>query len=164
MTDVVVLSDTHIRPGSARRLPDAVYQALDGADLILHCGDVLVPELLDELGGFAPTHAVLGNNDAALVGRLPETRLLDVDGLEVAMIHDSGARAGRERRMKKRFPTAAIVLFGHSHAPCDAPGETGQRLFNPGSATERRLQPNHTYGRLRITGGTLLEHEIVLLD
>lgn len=164
VTDVVVLADTHIRRGSARRLPDVVYRAMDGADLILHCGDVLIPELLDELGGFAPVHAVLGNNDGELLGRLPETQLLDVGGVEVAMIHDSGARAGRERRMKKRFPTAGIVLFGHSHTPTDHLGEGGQRLFNPGSATERRMQPHHTYGRLRIGDGVLLGHEIVVID
>jgi putative phosphoesterase len=164
VTNVVVLADTHIRRGSTRRLPDAVYRAIDRADLILHCGDVLIPEFLDELGGFAPVHAVLGNNDTELVGRIPETQLLTVGGLDLGMIHDSGARQGRERRLRKRFPTAGLVVFGHSHVPWDAPGEDGQWLLNPGSATERRMQPHHTYGRLRIGDGQLLEHEIVVLD
>ncbi len=161
MTEVVVLADTHIRPGGGRRLPDAVYAALESADLVLHAGDVVCRELLDELGGFAPTLAVLGNNDVALLGAVPEERLLTVEGLRIAMIHDSGATKGREGRMRRRFPTADVVVFGHSHIPIDAEGLDGQRLFNPGSPTDRRGQPVHTYGRLVVDDGRLVEHQIV---
>ncbi len=164
MTEVVVLADTHIRPGGRRRLPDAVYAALEEADLILHAGDVVCRELLDELAGFASTLAVLGNNDADLLGAVPEERLLTVEGLRIAMVHDSGDRKGREGRMRRRFPTADVVVFGHSHIPVDVKGVDGQRLFNPGSATERRRQPVHTYGRLRVDDGRLVEHTIVPLD
>ena len=164
MTEVVVLADTHIRPGGRRRLPDAVYTALDGADLVLHAGDVVCRELLDELAGFAPTLAVLGNNDAALLGSVPEERLLTVEGLRIGMIHDSGPAQGRERRLRLRFPSAGLVVFGHSHIPIDAPGLDGQWLFNPGSPTDRRRQPAHTYGRLRIHDGRLVDHAIVPLD
>ena len=161
MTDVVVLADTHIRRGSTRRLPAAVYAALEEADLVLHAGDVVTGAVLEELAGFAPTLAVLGNNDTELVGQLPEERVFIVDGLRIAMIHDSGARKGREARLRRRFPTADLVVFGHSHIPIDVPGANGQRLFNPGSPTERRRQPVHTFGRLRIDDGRLVSHEIV---
>lgn len=161
MARIVVLSDTHIRPGGSRRLPDPVYEALDDADLILHAGDVLTAHLLDELAGFAPVLAVLGNNDHGLVGVLPETRVENVDGLEIAMIHDSGPRPGRERRLRNRFPTAGLVVFGHSHIPADGPGLDGQHLFNPGSPTDRRTQPVHTFGRLVVADGRLVHHEIV---
>jgi putative phosphoesterase len=163
VTEVVVLADTHIRNGSARRLPPAVYAALERADLILHAGDVVHGSLLDELGGFAPTLAVLGNNDTELIGTLPEDRVFTVEGYRIAMVHDSGARKGREARLRRRFPTADLVVFGHSHIPVDAEGLDGQRLFNPGSATERRGQPEHTYGRLRIAGGRLTEHRILVV-
>ncbi|MGH9042969.1 MAG: metallophosphoesterase family protein [Acidimicrobiia bacterium] len=163
MTEVVVLSDTHIRPGGKRRLPDAVYAALDGADLILHGGDVVCRELLTELSGFAPTLAVLGNNDAELLGSVPEERLVTVEGLHIGMIHDSGPAKGREGRLHRRFPNAGIVVFGHSHIPVDTEGLDGQRLFNPGSPTDRRAQPVHTYGRLRVDGGRLVDHEIIPL-
>jgi uncharacterized protein len=163
VTDIVVLSDTHMRPGLNRHLPRSVYAALEHADLILHAGDVVTGELLDELGGYAPTLAVLGNNDGALAGRLPEERLFTVDGLRIAMLHDSGARQGRERRLRRRFPTADLVVFGHSHDPVDAIGLDGQRLFNPGSPTERRRQPEHTFGRLRVDDGRLVEHRIVVV-
>ena len=163
VTNVVVLADTHIRTGSSRRLPASVYEALDAADLILHAGDVVVRHFLDELNGFAPTVAVLGNNDADLLGILPETRLFDVDGLAVAMVHDSGPRQGREGRLRRRFPTADLVVFGHSHIPVNAPGLDGQWLFNPGSPTDRRTQPAHTFGRLEISDGCLVGHEVVVV-
>ena len=163
MTEIVVLADTHIRRHSARRLPPAVYAALERADLVLHAGDVVTGELLDELATFAPTHAVLGNNDGELVGRLPEQRCFTVDGLRIAMVHDSGASKGREARLRRRFPTADIVVFGHSHIPIDAAGLDGQRLFNPGSPTERRRQPVHTFGVLRIDDGVLMEHRIAVV-
>ena len=150
MTHVVVLADTHIRRAGARRLPDAAYAHLAQADVILHAGDILVAEVLDELGGFAPVHAVLGNNDAELFGVLPETRSLTIDGLRIAMVHDSGPASGRAGRMHRRFPDADVVVFGHSHIPWDDSGVDGQRLFNPGSPTERRSQPHHTLGPLDI--------------
>lgn len=163
MTHVVVLSDTHIRRGGSRRLPDAAYAHLDTADLVLHAGDVLVGEVLDELAGFAPVHAVLGNNDVELVGVLPETLLVEVDGVRIAMIHDSGPSAGRPGRMRRRFPGADVVVFGHSHIPWDAEALDGQLLFNPGSPTERRAQPAHTLGTLDLEDGRVVHHTIHVL-
>src|SRR3954463_10209546 len=159
----VVLADTHIRRGAKRRLPDAAYDALDTADVILHAGDVVTEDLLNELSGFAPTYAVLGNNDHELGGILPETRLLDLCGVRVAMIHDSGPTKGREGRMRRRFPDADVVVFGHSHAPVDALGVEGQRLLNPGSPTERRGQPHHTIGLLELDAGVIVDHRIVVV-
>lgn len=156
MTHVVVLADTHIRAGGTRRLPDAAYAQLERADLILHAGDVLVGEVLDELRGFAPVHAVLGNNDAELLGVLPETQSLVIDGVRVAMVHDSGPSQGRAGRMFRRFPEARIVVFGHSHVPWDDEGVNGQLLFNPGSPTDRRAQPHHTLGTLDLDDGQVV--------
>jgi len=160
MTHVVVLADTHIRRGSTRRLSDAVYHHLEAADLILHAGDVVVDDVLDELGGFAAVHAVLGNNDVELVGLLPETRMLDVDGVRVAMVHDSGPSTGRAGRLRRRFPDADVVVFGHSHIPWDAEGLDGQILFNPGSPTERRAQPHRTLGTLDLDCGRVVTRGI----
>ena len=155
-THVVVLSDTHIRRGGKRRLPDAAYAHVDAADVILHAGDIVVGEVLDELRGFAPVHAVLGNNDADLMGLLPETESLALEGVRIAMIHDSGPSAGRAGRMRRRFPDADVVVFGHSHIPWDDAGVDGQLLFNPGSPTERRSQPNHTLGTLDLDSGRVV--------
>ena len=161
---VVVLSDTHIRRGSSRRLADSVYDALDHADAVLHGGDVVTEDLIHELSGFAPVYAVLGNNDHELGGVLPETRLLELAGVRVGMIHDSGPRKGRERRMHDRFPDADLVVFGHSHIPMDVAGLDGQRLFNPGSPTERRMQPQKTMGLLDLDDGQIVSSRIVPVD
>jgi putative phosphoesterase len=162
MTRVVVLADTHIRRGGSRRLPDAVYAELGRADVVLHAGDVLVPELLDELRRFAPVHAVLGNNDDVELARvLPETQLLTIDGVRVGMIHDSGARAGRPGRMRRRFPGADVVVFGHSHDPVCEVGVDGQLLVNPGSPIERRRAPTHTIAVLDLAVGRIAHAAIV---
>ena len=154
-TRIVVLADTHVSRGSSRRLPDAAYAHLDAADAIWHAGDVLVPELLDELAGFAPVEAVLGNNDHELLGILPERTEATVDGVHLAMVHDSGATKGRERRLRRWFPDADLVIFGHSHQPVDAEGVDGQRLLNPGSPTQRRRAPSHTLGVVTCDDGRL---------
>ena len=157
---VLVLSDTHIRRGSPRRLPDSVYDELSAADVILHAGDVVDAELLDELGGFAPTHAVLGNNDHGLFGVLPERLVVELGGVRVGMVHDSGPTAGRPGRLRREFPDADVVVYGHSHVPDDRLGLDGQRLFNPGSPTERRAQPLHSYGVLVLGDSRIVEHEV----
>jgi putative phosphoesterase len=161
----VVLSDTHIRggggAGGSRRLPDAVYDLLDTADVILHAGDIVSAGVLDELAGFAPVYAVMGNNDLdPALSYLPETRLVEVEGVVVGMVHDSGPREGRAGRMRRLFPTAHVVVFGHSHIPWNEEGLDGQVLFNPGSPTDKRMQPEHTVGLLEIDGPRLLHREV----
>ena len=163
MSVVAVLSDTHIRRGGRRRLPDTIYAELDRADLILHAGDVVVGEVLDELGGFAPVHAVLGNNDVELAGLLPEMRVDEVDGVRIGMVHDSGPAAGRAGRMRRKFPDADVVVFGHSHIPWNEVGVDGQVLFNPGSPTERRAQPEHTMGLLVVEDGEVVSRRLLVV-
>lgn len=159
---VVVLSDTHIRPGASRRLPDAVYALLDGADVVLHAGDIVSADVLHELGGFAPVYAVMGNNDLdPALSHLPQTRLVEIEAVTVGMMHDSGPREGRAARLRNRFPTAHAVVFGHSHIPWNEAGIDGQLLFNPGSPTDKRMQPVHTAGLLTIDGDRIAAAEIV---
>jgi putative phosphoesterase len=160
----VVLADTHA-PRRWRRCPPAVAEHLRGADLILHAGDVCTAGVLDELSGYAPVRAVLGNNDGPDVAAwgAPETLELDRAGLAVAMVHDSGPAAGRATRLRRRFPAARLVLFGHSHIPLDQ-ADHGIRIFNPGSPTDRRRQPCGTFGVLHIDDGLLVEARIIPVE
>jgi putative phosphoesterase len=160
----VVLSDTHLRDEGHRTLPDAVSRALRGAGVILHCGDVVERGLLDELASYAPVHAVLGNNDVTLRGALPERLIVELDGVRVGMVHDSGPTKGRPARLHRMFPACDVVVFGHSHAPVDEIGVDGQRLFNPGSSTQRRRQPHPSFGLLDLRDGRVTRHRIVVLD
>jgi putative phosphoesterase len=152
---IVAISDTHI-PDFAKALPVTLLPALRRADLILHAGDVTRALVLDELASFAPVHVALGNGDGpdvAAWGATPDLRL-DLEGVEVAMVHISGPAKGRERRLRRRFPEARLVVFGHSHLPMDLEFE-GVRLFNPGSPTWKRRQPAPTYGVITIVGGRI---------
>ncbi|MEH0111215.1 metallophosphoesterase family protein [Tersicoccus sp. MR15.9] len=170
---VLVLSDTHA-PRFWKGVPDGLREPLAAADVILHAGDVCTPAVLDDLAAHAPLHVVRGNNDgedvAAWSGSgagvpsrgVPETLALDLAGLVVAMIHDAGPKQGRDRRMRRRFPEAGLVVFGHSHIPLDEPAGA-VHLFNPGSPTDKRRQPRATYGELLIEDGVLVRHTIVPL-
>ncbi len=158
---VVALADTH-GPRRWRSCPPRVAEHLREADLILHAGDVCTAAVLDELSGYAPVRAVRGNNDGPDVAAwgAPDTLELDLDGLPAAMVHDAGPATGRPARLRRRFPGAALVVFGHSHIPLDHSGD-GQRIFNPGSPTDRRRQPHGTLGLLDIHGGRLVSARIV---
>lgn len=164
---VGVVSDTH-SPRFWKRCPPEVAAQLQGVDLILHAGDVCTVDVLEQLSAFAPVQVVLGNNDGADVAAwgAPVAVELDLDGLSVAMIHDSGPAAGRMARLRRRFPAADLVVFGHSHIPMNdsgSPGGTtpGLRIFNPGSPTDRRRQPHPTMGLLEIAEGRLVDARIV---
>ncbi len=161
---VVALADTHA-PRRWKSCPPPLAAWLRRADAIVHAGDVCTAAVLDELAQYAPVHAVVGNNDGpdvAAWGALP-TLATELAGLQVAMIHDSGAAAGRLRRMRAAFPHADLVVFGHSHIPLDArDGEF--RIFNPGSPTDRRRQPHGTFGVLLIDAGALTDVRLVPVD
>ncbi len=161
---IVVLADTHI-PDFAKALPAAVIPALRRADLILHAGDVNRAWVLQELADFAPVRAVAGNNDHADVTAwgAPEELTTVLGGVTLAMVHDSGSREGRERRLRARFPAARLIVFGHSHIPLSY-ADGGVRFVNPGSATWKRRQPFATYGRITVSDGRVRRAEIVSIE
>ena len=138
---------------------------LDRADVILHAGDITHTAVLDALAAHAPVHAVLGNNDLGV--DLPERLVLGLDGCEVAMVHDSGSSTGRATRLRRWFPTADAVVFGHSHIPwheahTDEAGHL-QHHVTPGSAIQRRSQPHCTVAWLELGDGAVrsVEHVVV---
>lgn len=162
--DVLVLADTHLRRDWPNRdLPRAVRDLLDQADVVLHAGDVLEPEHLEDLRRYAPLHVVRGNNDREL-GDVPERLEVTLGGVRVGMVHDSGPARGRAGRLHAMFPDADVVVFGHSHIPWNERGVDGQLLFNPGSPTERRRQPHRTAGRLVLAGGRVIDARVVVVD
>jgi putative phosphoesterase len=157
----LVISDTHLGPEALERMPAEVWTMADAADVVLHAGDVVHAAALAALGERALVHAVLGNNDHALVGQLPEVLEVELGGVRVAMVHDSGASAGRGARMTRRFPEAGVVVFGHSHDPLVEQVPDGPLLVNPGSPTQRRRQPVHTVAWLELAHGRVERAELV---
>jgi putative phosphoesterase len=161
--DLAIVSDTHMPRGS-RALPAACVERLRAADAILHAGDFYRAEVLALLEGLGPpVHAVHGNVDEpGLRMRLPGARAIEAEGARIAMTHDGGPAAGRLGRLRRRFPDADAVVFGHSHLPLHEERD-GFQIFNPGSPTERRRAPRHTMGWCRAAGGAL-RFELIELD
>ncbi|MBV9804561.1 MAG: metallophosphoesterase family protein [Solirubrobacterales bacterium] len=159
---IAVISDTHL-PRGARRLPDACVERLKGADLILHAGDLMTLAVLRELESLGPVVGVHGNvDDAEVRAALPPSASIEAAGATIALIHDAGPARGRLARMRRRFPEADAVVFGHSHIPLLEGTSDGFQIFNPGSPTERRRSPSHTMGMARVEEGRVSFELIVL--
>jgi uncharacterized protein len=153
---VVFISDTHV-PQRARDLPDSLWDRIETSDVVVHAGDWVDVALLDEMERRSRRLVgVYGNNDhGALRVRLPEVARVDIEGLRVAVVHETGGAPGRERRCADRFPDVDVLVFGHSHIPWDTTTGTGLRLLNPGSPTDRRRQPHATYLTATVDDGRL---------
>ena len=158
---LLVISDTHV-PARARDLPAELWRAVDAADLVIHAGDWVDVALLDTLSArSAALLGVYGNNDGpALRARLPEVARLSVQGVRLAVVHETGPAARREERCAARYPGVDVLVFGHSHIPWDSVAANGMRLLNPGSPTDRRRQPTGTYLTAAITDGALVDVEL----
>lgn len=154
--DVVLMSDTHV-PARAKDLPAQLWAAVDRADLVIHAGDWVDAGLLDRLEQRSRRLlACWGNNDGAeLRRRLPEVARAEVDGLRIAVVHETGPAQGREQRCQAAYPDVDLLCFGHSHIPWDSTADHRLRLLNPGSPTDRRRQPDATYLTFSITEGVV---------
>ena len=152
---IAVISDTHM-PKGARRLPEGCVARLRTADLIIHAGDLITLEVLNDLRRYAPVKAVHGNvDDAAVKAALPAAATVTAAGTRIAVVHDSGPARGRLARLRSRFPGAEAVIFGHSHLPLHERDDDGFQIFNPGSPTERRRAPACTMGIAHVQAGKL---------
>ena len=153
---LLLLADTHV-PKRARDLSPQVWQLVEAADLVVHAGDWIDETLLDALE--ARSRALLacwGNNDGpALRARLPEVARAEPAGVRVAVVHETGGRAGRELRADAAHPETDLLVFGHSHIPWDTTTPGGMRLLNPGSPTDRRRQPACTVMTAELSGGAV---------
>ncbi|MEV5765630.1 YfcE family phosphodiesterase [Micromonospora sp. NPDC052213] len=157
---LVITADTHV-PARAKDLPAPLWAAVDAADVVLHAGDWVDEALLDALAARARRLVgVYGNNDGpALRARLPEIARVELDGLRIAVVHETGPKTRREERCAARFPDTDLLVFGHSHIPWDTVAPGGLRLLNPGSPTDRRAQPYATFVTARVAAGRLDEVE-----
>ncbi|MDT7536724.1 MAG: uncharacterized protein QOI82_309 [Actinomycetota bacterium] len=157
---LLLLADTHV-PRRAKALPAAVWDEVDRADVVVHAGDWVAASLVEAITARARLIGCYGNNDGPDVrALLPDVARVELDGLRLAVVHETGASAGRDERMAALYPDVDVLVFGHSHIPWDATASTGLRLLNPGSPTDRRRQPFCTYLTAEVEGGRL--HEVVL--
>jgi uncharacterized protein len=136
---------------------------LRGSELILHAGDFVTTQVLDDLRAIGPpVEGVFGNMDEVeLQESLPKERVLEAGEARIGMVHIPGPRAGREARLAARFPDCDAVVYGHTHVPHV---ERFQHLWilNPGSPTERRTAPVHSMLVLTIRGRRVLPELVSL--
>ncbi|RUQ97638.1 metallophosphoesterase family protein [Labedella endophytica] len=160
-TSILLLADTHL-PKRAKTLPHPVLAAIDTADVVVHAGDWVDAATLDLLEARSSRFiGVYGNNDhGELRERLPEVASAEIEGVRVAVIHETGASIGREKRMDAAFPHTDLLVFGHSHIPWDTTTPAGLRLLNPGSPTDRRRQPYATFMRVTLDAGAVSSVEL----
>jgi putative phosphoesterase len=157
-----MMADTHV-PKRARDLPAPLWEAVDEVDVVIHAGDWVDVALLDQLESRAArVIGVWGNNDGPeLRARLPEVARATLGGVRFAVVHETGGKQGRERRCVAAYPDDHVLVFGHSHIPWDTTADSGLRLLNPGSPTDRRRQPFCTYLTATAEDGCL--EDVVLL-
>ncbi len=162
---LLLIADTHV-PSRARDLPARVWDEVTRADVVVHAGDWIALELLDELESrSARLVACWGNNDGPeLRARLPERADVTLAGVRFTVTHETGATTGREARMSRRYPDTDVLVFGHSHIPWDTTTKTGLRLLNPGSPTDRRRQPFCTYLTASVDNGAMTDVVLHRLD
>lgn len=150
---IAVLSDTHLRAG--KTLPRFVCEQLTEIDLIIHAGDLIQKGLLEELAYFAPVRAVRGNCDDWEVSFLPDRDVIECETLKIGIIHgNTGKGKSTPERAYLAFQDELVnvIVFGHSHSPY-LKWHNGILLFNPGSPTDKRREPQYSLGLLEIQQG-----------
>lgn len=155
---LLIMADTHV-PKRARDLPPPLWDEVDAADVVIHAGDWVDISLFEELNARSSRLiACWGNNDGKdLRQRMPEIARESLAGVRFTVVHETGTSKGREERMSATFPDTDVLVFGHSHIPWDTISASGLRLLNPGSPTDRRLQPFCTFMTASLAGGELTD-------
>ena len=148
---VGIISDTHglIRPEALR--------ALEGAEFIIHAGDIGKPEVVRALQSVAAVVAVRGNNDRGRWARkFAETAVVRVGKVRIFVLHNV-----KELDFDPSAAGFQAVISGHSHRPSVVERD-GVLFLNPGSAGPRRFKLPVAVARLRVRDASV-EAEIVKL-
>ena len=149
-----LISDTH---GLMR---ESALNALRGADLILHAGDVGRLEVLDALRGLAPVNAVHGNVDPP-ARDLPASFDTELLGQRIHMSHGHELGSPTPEALVARYD-ADILIYGHTHRALVFRDAPGRLVVNPGAAGPRRFNVEPSVAILRISGGDVDAHILTL--
>ena len=157
MTTIGIVSDTHF-PRFGRALPRALERGLRRAGVarVLHLGDMTDLLAVPLFEAIAPFDAVAGNNDGeAIRERFGRRKIVRVEDVRIGMVHGDGRRGTTKSRAVAAFEQdeADVILFGHSHRPLVA--REGRLLIaNPGSPTDKRMNPLYSYAILTVDGSS----------
>ena len=157
---ILVLSDTHI-PVAAQDLPEEIYKAIEGVDMIFHAGDLIYADVLEKLKSLKETKAVCGNMDSQeLCMTLNTKEVINIGKFKIGLIHGYGAPSEIMPTVRREFGKIDVLVFGHSHAAMNVKKD-GVLYFNPGSPTDRIFASKNTYGILEVTDekveGTIID-------
>jgi hypothetical protein len=162
MTVVGVVSDTHL-PRFGRVLPRALVAGLrdEHVDWILHCGDMTDLLAVELCAAIAPVEAVAGNNDGSDIRkRFGRKKIVTIEDVRIGLIHGDGAHAA-PRNAFDAFAgeSVDVICFGHSHRPLRE--QRGRLLMlNPGSPTDKRMNPRYSYAIMRFDAGRIVESRL----
>lgn len=142
MAQILVISDTHIR--AFRELHGGIQQAVRGSEWVVHCGDFTSVAVLEELRRLTPHFiGVFGNADPGNIRQqlLHQVRF-ELEGKKIVVIHPhwGGHPDGLETELALRFPDADVILFGHTHEPCNIKINS-TLLLNPGQGYASFMVP-----------------------
>ena len=147
-----VISDTHI-PVKSKYVPKEILEAFKQVDMVVHVGDLVELEVLDQLRAVCPdVRAVWGNMDSDETRKaLPEKLLFKAGGFKFGVMHGHGAPNNLPEVLSDSFKNDAVdvIIFGHSHAPLNETKD-GILFFNPGSPTDKIFSPYNSYGIIEI--------------
>lgn len=165
ITEIGVVSDTHI-PTRGRVIPSGLFELFDAVGLILHAGDLVGEQVLDELKALGPVEAVAGNMDPMMLqSRLGRLKLVEVGSVKIGLLHGDigGPKVDYDQVLELFQPEKPqAVVFGHLHQPVEELyRET--LFFNPGSLVDPRRELRPTCGLLHLNNSSI-RSEIVYLD
>lgn len=160
MTKIAIISDTHM-PKRAKAFPTPLLSAFERCSRIIHAGDWTDMAVYFELKKWAPVDGVYGNVDPPETkNHFSATNLIEAEGYRIGIVHGHlGKKKSTPERALEAFQGEEpdIIIFGHSHTPY-MKKHGNILLFNPGSPTDRRFQPNFSYGILEIGEEIKIQH------
>lgn len=143
-----LISDTHglLRP--------EVFEVFRDVDQILHAGDIGPPEILTELEAIAPVLAVFGNTDGFdMRARVPEVIEVRIEGFDFLVVHGHQLGMPTPERLHERWPSAEIIIYGHTHKPLLTIVDQVVTVMNPGGAGPRRFDLPASVGIMELEPG-----------
>lgn len=144
---VAVISDSH---GMLRR---SVVKEVQDCACILHAGDIVSENDLDELALYGSIYAVRGNNDLWQHGLKDLAGFLrfQIGGVSFFMVHDRWD-------VSRDLEGVDAVIYGHTHQYSEEMID-GRLWLNPGSCGRRRFGGDVTMAKLTIRGGKIASVE-----
>jgi uncharacterized protein len=143
-----IISDTHglLRP--------EVFEVFKEVDQIIHAGDIGPLDLLTELEAIAPVLAVYGNTDGFDVRtRVPAIIETRIEGLDFVILHGDQFGSPTPDRAHAAYPSADVIIYGHTHRPLLTTVDLTVTVMNPGGAGPRRFDLPASVGIMELEAG-----------